>query len=41
MTPTLAAHLDRLGVIVRPVTPPKPEHPPAWKPQHVGDEAPF
>lgn len=41
MTPTLAAELDRLGVIVRPVTPPKQEHPPAWKPAYVGQEPPF
>jgi len=41
MTPTLAAELDRLGVRALPVTPPKPEHPPAWKPEHKGQEPPW
>ena len=42
MTPTLAAELDRLGIIVRPVTPPKLAiTEPAWKPTYKGEEPPF
>lgn len=41
MTPALEAELNRLGVIVRPVQPPKRNEPPVWKPTTPSEEPPW